>query len=489
MALIDPEEINAQVAALVAQLNGSRARLSSALKNVKFQRDSTSTSIDQYVQNAAAAEAHFKEVETDAKIQPKLTEQSIAGAKANLEAAQANLKALKDSLDLMVQSTNPQAVVSAQAAYDQAKVQAENSERNVTRQKALLTKGYVAQQVVEQAETDCDVAEAHSRDVKLKLDQIEQTNKFQEANLKSQLANAESLVRMQESNLTQAEASVLPADKVQELRSARAALAQAKAQIAAARAGKTQDQMRLDDVAAAKADVSNWQNQLDNLQVQQHDTTLVASMAGVVTKKYSEVGELVTSAIASFGPGTPIFQIADLSTMLIKINVNEVDVSKLTTGMLTEVTTDSSRGALFIGKIRKVAPSAGGSDPAGSSTPAAGGVIRFPVEIQIDKEDSRLKPGMSARCTMIVSRRKNVLRLPTNCVKTEGGKSTVQIVTETVADGKKVQKVEARPVTIGLTGDEFVEIISGVKEDEKVRPNLYSGPPRKEIDLNMTAGN
>ena len=303
MALIDPEEINAQVAALVAQLNGSRARLSSARKNVKFQRDSTSTSIDQYIQNAAAAEAHLKEVETDAAIQPKLTEQAIEGARASLEAAQASLKALRDSLDLMVQSTNPQAVVSAQAAYDQARVQAENSERNVTRQKALLTKGYVAQQVVEQAQTDCDVAEAHSRDVKIKLDQIQQTNRFQEANLRSQIANAESLVRMQESNLTQAEASVLPADKAQELTSARAALAQAKAQIAAAQAGKTQDQMRLDDVAAAEADVSNWQNQVDNLKVQQHDTTLVAPMTGVVTKKYSEVGELVTSAIASFGSG------------------------------------------------------------------------------------------------------------------------------------------------------------------------------------------
>ena len=432
----------------------------------------------------------MKEVETDAKIQPKLTEQAIAGAKASLEAAQASLKALKDSLDLMVQSTNPQAIVSAQAAYDQAKVQAENSERNVTRQKALLTKGYVAQQIVEQAQTDCDVAEAHSRDVKLKLDQIQQTNRFQEANLRSQIANGESVVRQQQSNLIQAEASVLPADKVQELTSARAALAQARAQIAAARAGKTQDQMRLDDVAAAEADVSNWQNQVDNLKVQQHDTTLVASMAGVVTKKYSEVGELVTSAIASFGAGTSIFQIADLSTMLIKINVNEVDVSKLKTGLLTEVTTDSSRGALFIGKIRKVAPSAGGSDPSsGNTTPAAGGVIRFPVEIQIDREDPRLKPGMSARCTMIVSRRKSVLRLPTNCVKTENGKSSVQIVTETIADGKKTQKIEPRPVTIGLTGDEFVEILSGVKEGEKVRPNPYAGPPRKEIDLNMSAGN
>lgn len=490
MALIDPQEINAQVAALEAQLKGSRARLASARKNVIFQRDTTSTNIDQYIQNAAAAEARLKEVESDAQIQPKLTEQAIAGAKASLEASQASLKALRDSLDLMTQSTNPQAIVSAQAAYDQAKVQAENSQRNVKRQKALLAKGFIAQQIVDQAETDSDVAQAHMRDVKLKLDQIEQTNRYQEANLRSQVANAESIVRQQQSALIQAESSVLPTDKMHELTSSRAALAQARAQIAAARAGKTQDQMRKDDVNAAEADVSNWQNQLDNLKVQQNDTTLVASMTGVVTKKYSEVGELITSAIASFGSGTPIFQIADLSTMLIKINVNEVDISKLKRGLLTEVTTDSSRGALFIGKIRKVAPAAAGSDAASAgSSPAAGGVIRFPVEIMIDREDSRLKPGMSARCSMIVSRRKSVLRLPTNCVKTDGGASTVQIVTDTIVNGKKTERVDSRAVIIGLTGDDFVEIVSGVKEGEKVRPNPYSGPPRKEIDINIGAGN
>jgi len=484
MALIDPTEINAQVAALEASLKGSRARLASAKKNVTFQRDTTATNIDQYIQNAASAEAHLKEVESDAQIQPKLTEQTIAGAKASLEASQASLKALKDTLDLMTQTTNPQNAVSAQAGYDQAKVQAENAERNVARQKRLLARGFVAQQVIEQAQTDCDVAEAHARDVKLKLDQIELSNKLAEANLRSQIANAASVVRQQESALVQAEASVLPSDKMHELASAQAAYAQAKAQIASAKAGKTQDQMRLDDVAAAEADVSNWQNQLDNLRVQQHDTTLMASMAGVVTKKYSEVGELVTSAIASFGPGTPIFQIADLSTMLIKINVNEIDIAKLKKGLLTEVTTDSSRGALFLGKIRRVAPAAGGTDAA-NAAPSTGNVIRFPVEIQIDQEDNRLKPGMSARCSMVVARQRSVLRLPTNCVKTEKGKSIVQIVTNTVVDGKKAEKLETRAVTIGLIGDEFVEIKSGVKEGERVRPNPYTGPPRKTIDVDL----
>lgn len=489
LSLIDPTEINAQVAALESSLKGSEARLASARKNVHFQHDSTSSTIDQNVQAVASAEARLREVEADAGVQPKLTEQTIAGARASLEASQASLKALKDTLEQMVQTTNPQNAVSAQASYDQARVQSENSLRNLERQKKLFNKGFVAQQVVDQAQTDSDVAAAHAKDVKLKLDQIELSNRLTETNLRSQIANAESVVRQQQSALVQAEASVLPADKVHELNSARAALAQAKAQEAAARAGRIQDQMRFDDVAAAEADVSNWKNQLDNLRVQQRDTTLAASMAGVITKKYSEVGELVTSAIASFGSGTSIFQIADLSTMLIKINVNEVDISKLKPGLLTEVTIDSSRGSLFIGKIRKVAPAAGGDANAQAAAASSGGVIRFPVEIQIDKADNRLKPGMSARCSMIVARKRNVLRVPSNCVKTENGNSIVQVVTDTVVNGKKAQKTDTKSVKIGLVGDEFTEIVSGVTEGERLRPNPYTGPPRKSIDIEVSGGN
>jgi len=86
---------------------------------------------------------------------------------------------------------------------------------------------------------------------------------------------------------------------------------------------------------------------------------------------------------------------------------------------------------------------------------------------------------------MVVARQRSVLRLPTNCVKTEKGKSIVQIVTNTVVDGKKAEKLETRAVTIGLIGDEFVEIKSGVKEGERVRPNPYTGPPRKTIDVDL----
>ncbi|HZP80422.1 MAG TPA: efflux RND transporter periplasmic adaptor subunit [Chthonomonadaceae bacterium] len=487
LATIDPQEINSQVAALRAQLAGAQARLAAARKNATYQQDQTTTSIAQYEHNVEAALARLKQAEAEAEAQPRLTQQSIDIAQANLDAARASLRAQQESLNLMVQSTHPQAVVAAQSAYDQARVQADNDARNLQRQQQLFANGFVSQQAVDAALTQAQVSEAHMREVKARLDRMKRTNDLEAANARAQVASAQGQVRQMQAALAQARTSVLNTTRRQELESARAAYAQARAQLAAARTGRTQDLMRRDDIAAAASEVQQIQNQLNERLVNQRDTTLVAAMTGLVTKRYVEQGELITSAISSFSSGTPVFQIADLSTMLVKININEVDIAKLRRGLLTEVSIDASRGATFTGRVRKVAPAAmsaaASSDSSSANTANTQTVIRFPVEIQIDRADSRLKPGMSARCAVIVARRRNVLRVPTNCVQGEGATATVQVVTETTQNGEKVETTTPRQVTIGLRGDDFVEIVSGLKEGEKVRPAPYTGPPRKTIEM------
>jgi multidrug efflux pump subunit AcrA (membrane-fusion protein) len=84
-----------------------------------------------------------------------------------------------------------------------------------------------------------------------------------------------------------------------------------------------------------------------------------------------------------------------------------------------------------------------------------------------------------------VARQRKTLRLPVNCVQGTDSKGSVQVVKSTQKDGKPVETTTSRDVTVGVRGDDFIEILSGLHEGEKVRPNPFSGPKRKEIDIKM----
>ena len=486
LATIDPQEVNSQVAALRAQLAGAKARYSGANRSTTLQVAQTGAGISQNEQAVASALSRLKSAEAEARVQPALTRQAIAIAEANLGAAKSNLKLQEDNYRLLVESTHPQNVVNAQSAYDRALAQAENAVRNITRQKALLAKGFVSQQAVDTAQTDRLVAESNVREAKQRLDRMSATNELEATNAKSQIASAKSQVAQNEAALLQAKSSVLPETKQRDLDNARAALAQAQALLKSAQANTTQDAVRGDEAIASQASVEQLQKQLDEVLVRQNDTTIVAAMDGMITKKYTEEGELITSAISSFSSGSPIYQISDLSTMLVKINVNEVDIQKLKLGTLTEVTVDSSRGVVFPGKLSKIAPATSSATTAsGSTTTSSQTVIRFPVEVTIDHADSRLKPGMSARCSIIVSRMKEVVRVSKNCINGEGQNATVTLITPlpTPKPDGTIETTAEKPVTVGVRGDDYVEIKSGLKPGERVKPSAFTGPKRQTVEV------
>ena len=64
----------------------------------------------------------------------------------------------------------------------------------------------------------------------------------------------------------------------------------------------------------------------------------------------------------------------------------------------------------------------------------------------------------------------------------------VLLVTSTMKDGKPVETATKKEVKVGLRGDDFIEILSGLNEKDRVRPNPFTGPARKTIDLDMGPG-
>jgi HlyD family secretion protein len=473
LAVIDPAEINSQVAQIQAQLDGARARYQQAVRGVSYQKDQTVAGVSQQREALRSAEARLRSALTERDSQPTLTATEIAQADAALKSAQ-------DNVTLLTKSTHPQAVVSAQSGFDEAKAGAENMKRNLARQQRLFDQGFVAEQVVDAARSELASANARLDQCRKRLDLIEEQNRLEAAHAASSVKEAQAALDRARANRT------LIDIKKQDALAAQAAVDQARAALKLAEESSQQDRMREDDVNAARAGVVQLENQLREVQVHQNDTNLVAGMDGVVTRRYIEQGELVTSGVSTFSSGTPVLQIADLSRMLVKISVNEVDVHKLRVGLPVEISIDGAKGALFLGRISKVAPAAIGAATGSEQQQAPNsnqGVIRFAVEVVVDHADSRLRPGMSARCSIIIERHRNVLRLPIDCVEGDGPAATVQIASTHVKETKTVTEYRPQKVTAGLRGDSHIEIVSGIKAGERVKPGVFKGPSRQSIDF------
>jgi HlyD family secretion protein len=476
LAEIDPTEINSQVAQIVAQLDGAQARLEQARRAEKLQKEQTVEGIRQAEEALETARARLKVAELNSATQPELTSSAI-------KQADANLKTSRDNLELLRNSTHPQAVVQAQSGFEDAKAAEDNARRNLQRQEKLFERGFVSQQLVDSARAELAAMTARLQQARKRLDLIETQNRLEEAAAVGNVRQNEAALQTARANSSQLRITS------QELEVARSSVRQALSQLAAAKANRRQDQMRGDDVSQAQASLVQIQNQLNEYRVRQGDTTLVAPMAGVVTKRYIEEGELVTSGVSSFSSGTPVLQIADLSRMLVKMSVNEVDVYKVRAGAPVEITIDAAKGVTFYGRVTKVAPAAAGAATASDQNQQAqrgtGSVVTFPVEVTVDRPDPRLKPGMSARCAIIIGRRKNVIRIPKDNVPPKGDSATVQVVTQGMKDGKKTDVFTDRKVKVGLRGDTFTEVTEGLKEGERIKPAPYTGPKRKEMEMNF----
>lgn len=473
IARIDPVEVESSLRQTEAQLRAALARLEQAKLLSGYQPADIAAQIEQARNAVRTAEIRYEQALREAQTQPEVTQ-------AALEQAEASYQAAVDNLNLLLKVTHPQLRTDAQAAVDEARAQRDDARRQLERQKQLLAKGFVSQREVDLAATQLTAAEA-------RLQQAEQRLQTLEEQLRLQRAEAESRVKQAKATLDQAHAQAKRDTlKLREVETARAALEDARMRLKLAEANRVQLPVREKEVLQAQAAVEQLQSALQEARTRVADTTIRAPMSGVVTQRYIESGELVTSGVATFSSGMPLVQIADLSRMRIKLQVNEVDIGKVKVGQKVEVRLDALRDEVFEGRVRKVAPAS-----AVTQQGAPGGaVIKFPVEVEIDKPDLRMKPGMSAKCRIIVERRQNVLRLPKEALQfMDASTAQVSVVHREVANGKTVDNNETRTVKTGLRGDAFVEILGGLKEGEKVRPQPFTGPKRQQFEMRVTASN
>ncbi len=201
-------------------------------------------------------------------------------------------------------------------------------------------------------------------------------------------------------------------------------------------------------------------------------------MAGVVITKGVELGESVTSGVSSFNEGTVLFTVADLKSLLIKVNLNEVDIAKVQVGQPVRVTLDAYPQKVFNGKVRFVAPAAKVVDK----------IKVFEIEVALDELDPAFRTGMSANVEILGEARPQTLSIPLEALQRRDGKTVVYRLKPNLPP-KKVDKArealngrskfvwlsenwkdyfDAVPVDAGIATLERVEVLAGLKAGDQV---------------------
>src|SRR5216117_274789 len=217
-------------------------------------------------------------------------------------------------------------------------------------------------------------------------------------------------------------------------------------------------------------------------------TTLVAPMAGRVTRLAVEEGEVAVPSTFSRDIGL-LMTISDLSVIQAKVKVDETDVVRLHLSDSVEVSIAAFPDTCFAGRVTKVSNSS--VRDATAATGQNERAVDYDVEVTLDKPPADIRPDLSATARIVTDTRRQALSIPIIALTVREHKpvSTETRPVDTTAARKKketegvfvVEKGVAtfRPVKVGIAGDEYFEVLDGLKEDE----SIVAGPYQAIRDL------
>jgi HlyD family secretion protein len=161
------------------------------------------------------------------------------------------------------------------------------------------------------------------------------------------------------------------------------------------------------DYANAQATVLRNRAALDLRQQGLDEATVRAPVAGTVIEKDVALGQVIASGTGSFGGGTTILKMADLTKVRVRALVNETDIGKVRAGLPASVTVDAYPDRPFQGVVEKIEPQA----------TIQQSVTMFPVLISIDNRAGLLMPGMNGEVSIETDHRENVLAVSNDAVR------------------------------------------------------------------------
>jgi RND family efflux transporter MFP subunit len=280
---------------------------------------------------------------------------------------------------------------------------------------------------------------------------------------RAQLEQAESAYQRSEAEYRRSQAAV----KAQTIstRDAEAARndyegARAQRDAVKARLARLEAGARAEEIMEAKAQLAKAEVALTAAEDQLSYASIRSPMTGTVIRRGIEVGEMVSPGVSATAQGTSMLTVADLDRLILKSNLNQIDIGKVKKGLNVEIRVDSAPGKVFMGTIHKVAPAAE------TSKSSQDGLQTFPIEtiLKAATTSDLLKPGMTADLDIQVTTKPKALYLPVEAViRGKGDEGTV-----TLPPKNQESKTETRKVKLGLANDHQIEIVEGLAQGDAV---------------------
>lgn len=205
--------------------------------------------------------------------------------------------------------------------------------------------------------------------------------------------------------------------------------------------GGTSSEQELDNARTAN---ENAKNQLEQAEKQLAYTKILSPISGIITQKMVEEGAYLLK-------GNAVAYIVNVSKLKVQLNVSESNVYYLKTGQNTTITTDVYPGVTFDGKISFISPKGDASH-------------NYPVEVEIKNNTKNpLKTGTFVNVAIQLSGSSNDLYIPREALLGSVKDASVYVVENNTA--------KIRKIVIGRQTNESLEVVSGLREGEKVVTN------------------
>jgi multidrug efflux pump subunit AcrA (membrane-fusion protein) len=146
-------------------------------------------------------------------------------------------------------------------------------------------------------------------------------------------------------------------------------------------------------------------------------------------------------------------QLVDTSQIKFQGNVDEIDILKIKTGQKATISVDAVPNKTFTGTVSFISP---------YGTPDTNNVVKFPVTILLDPTDVELKGGLTATADIAITAVENALLVPLTAVTTTSDGSFVNVI------NRNTGQPEKRQITLGSKNLQHAEVLSGLKEGDKV---------------------